>query len=941
MRSFTGRGLLTTAAVVLATVAGGARTPEAHGEAAPVSVALVWHMHQPRYPIVDGAVSRPWVAAHATKDYLDMATRAAASGVPVTFNLTPSLLVQLEESANGTVDTYRRHAAIPADQLTTAQADFIRARFFDTNSKIIDRFARYRELAAKDRAALTTDDLRDLQVLWPLSWFDPTFLAADPLKALVTKGRGFTEADKQVVFGEQQRIVAQVIPTYARLWKQGKIEVTTTPLAHPILPLIVDSDLFRASDPQGVAPSERIREYADAEQQVERGLDVAERLLGRRPTGMWPGEGAVAQETVKIYADAGVQWIASGEDVLARSLGIGTFARDASDTVLRADDLYRPYGVQHRAGQPTVGIVFRDTRLSDMIGFEYSGRPAAEAADDLIARLQRARQQLGTASGPHLVTIVLDGENAWENYADDGNEFLDALYQRLGHTDGIVATTPSAFLAAHPDAVRPLQHLAAGSWIGGTLTTWIGEPEEASAWDALRTTRLALRRAEQQGSATAAQLATATDAMLWAEGSDWFWWYGTDQDSGDDAYFDAAYRELLGQVYDAIGRRRPEWLRVPLVSTPALVAGEDGRLEGDAGAVGLAVGTAGVRVSAPNGTDVYLGAPRSPRRGRGLTLDGRVLGFTATNLVRIAADGTACLAALPPVGDDPTDPSTAVDCAALADGLVPLAALGGLQQGDRLLVRAVTPTAMTPSAQPGAVVAPDVGGVTAIVTLSDPAGDDHGPGATTYPTDTVFVPGSFDLTGFQWGVSGDQAVFTFDVAAPIVNPWNSPVGLSLQTFDVYVDADAATESGTPTGSVDLLGGRGAHLADGHGWDAALTIEGWGSKVVRATAAGPVTEHPTIAVSVVGERGRVVARVPLAALGLSGDPATWAVGVAVLSQDGYPSPGVDRVRYVATTAQQWKLGGGAATRIVDALDPEQGHQETQLGASPPVISVFAG
>ncbi|HNJ97611.1 MAG TPA: glucodextranase DOMON-like domain-containing protein [Ilumatobacteraceae bacterium] len=902
----------------------------------PLYVALEWHMHQPRYPVVDDVITRPWVRAHATKDYLDMVTRAADSGVPVTVNVTPSLLLQLEELTTGVDDAYRQHTRVPAEQLTPEQRDFVLAHFFDTNEKIVSRFARYAELASKDHDAFTTDDLRDLQILWNLAWFDPTFLAEEPLASLVAKGHGFTEADKDVVFSEQDRIVGEIIPTYAQLWKDGKIEISTTPLAHPILPLITDTDLFRESDPQGIAPAERFREYGDAQLQVTRGLDVAERLLGQRPTGMWPGEGSVAQDVVKMFSDAGVGWIASGEDVLARSLDIGSFARDDQGVVQRADDLYRPYIVSAGADQSPVGIVFRDTVISDRIGFEYSGTPADLAAADLVDRLAGIRDALSDQPGPHLVTILLDGENAWEHYDNDGIDFLDAMYEQLGNTSWIVPTTPTQFLAEHSDAARPLAHLAAGSWIGGTLTTWIGEAEEADAWDALRTTRVDLRRAEQQGNVSAEQLATATDAMLWAEGSDWFWWYGADQESGDDAYFDTAYRELLGQVYDALGEERPAWLAVPIIPYRPVDASAEGTLDGPAGTVTIGFDAKHMTfdVTAAEGAggpyEIYIGAPRSSSPRRGTTLDGRILGFYATSMVRIdPATDTACLVRnLPPVSVT----GGQVDCAPLDGFALDLQALGGLQQGDRVFVRLATPDQFTPADAPGAVVAPDVGGVEPIGTFTDPTGDDHGPGSTTYPTDTVFSPGVFDLTGFTWGVAGEEVVFTFDMAAPVRNPWNSPNGLSVQTFDVYIDADP----GAGTGEHELIAGRDAELSGDDGWDAAVTVEGWTSKVLRSTADGPVEEHPTMSITVIAEKGRVIARVPMSALGLTTDPSTWKLGVAVMSQDGYPSAGVDRVRDVQATASQWRLGGGAATRIIDLLVPDEGEQERLLGSNPPQI-----
>jgi alpha-amylase/alpha-mannosidase (GH57 family) len=919
---------------------------DALADAPPLQVALIWHQHQPRYPVVDGLVSRPWVRVHATKDYLDMVERVDRfPGLEVTFNLTPSLLVQLDELSNGARDIYWALTEVAADELTDDQREFVVTRFFDVNPAIIARFPRYAELAAADRSAFTTDDLRDLQVLFNLAWTDPQYLAEEPLASLVAAERDYVEADKAVVLDVHRELVDRVIDAHAERWADGRIEVTTTPLAHPILPLLVDTDLALQQDPQAVMPEERFREYADAREHVERGIALAEGLLGRRPTGMWPAEGAVAQEVVKLFSDADIGWIATGEDVLARSIGIGGFERDG-DVVRDADTLYRPWTVQHREDEPPVAVFFRDTRLSDLIGFEYSGTDADEAVADMLDRLAAIRRQLATsgAPGPHVVSIILDGENAWEYYDDDGGPFLDALYTALTTTDWLETTTPSAFVAEHLDEIEPLPApLAAGSWIGGTLQTWIGEDEEARGWDYLRSTRLDLRRAEQQG-ADDDDLARATDAMLWAQGSDWFWWFGDDQDSGDDAYFDRAFRELLGQVYDALGQPRPPWVEVPIVpATPVeATADDDGvaTLTGSAGDVSFAIDDDVVtitRTGSDTPFDLYVGSPRGARQ-RGTTLDGEVLGFGATQLVRFDGTGACAVLQLPPVGLDELTREcepVATDIAGTGVTLeVPFPALGGLQTGDRLLAKLfdTATAATTPSDAPGLVVVPDVGGFDVVIEYQDPEGDDHGPGSFTYPTDAVFVEGAYDLTGFQLGVADDDLVLVFDVAAPVANPWNSPVGLSVQTFDVYIDAVP------DTGERLLLDGRNAALAPGDGWDAAVAIEGWMSKVVRVGPDGTrIEDRPPMAITVLRDQGRVIVRVPRAALGVESDPSTWRIAVALLSQEGFPSPGVDRVRDVATTASQWKLGGGSGdateTRIVDLLHPEPGAQEAALADRP--------
>jgi alpha-amylase/alpha-mannosidase (GH57 family) len=949
----------------------------------PLYLMLLWHQHQPRYPKdAAGVVTRPWVRLHAAKDYLDMA--ALVEEFPelrVSFNLTPVLMQQLEEVSRGTKDVYWTMTEVPADQLDPDQRSFIQQRFFDINPKIVSRFPRYQELAdlnaEQGAEAFGEAELRDLQVLFNLGWTDPGFLAQEPLATLVEKARDFTEDDKRVVLAEHQRIAGEVLPLHARLWEEGRIEVTTTPLAHPILPLLADTNLAGEGDPAALLPQERFREVPDATAQVQGGLAEAGRLLGRKPVGMWPAEGAVAQEVMSLFSREGVEWVATGEDVLAPSLGIGSFARDAADTVEEADLLYRPWAAQLQRNPP-VAMFFRDRVLSDLIGFQYSGMEAEAAAADFMDRLDRIRARLAEqgSGGPHVVSVIVDGENAWEHYPNDGKDFLRALYRNLSETDWVRTVTPSEYLERFRDTVRPLEDVFPASWFQPNFATWIGEGEEATAWEYLYRTRQALHEAERSG-AHPDVLAQALQAMYFAEGSDWFWWYGSDQDSGDDAYFDRAFRELLGQVYDALGLERPAFVEVPIIAASPVQAERepdellavrvDNRISpAEWSSAGLyeAPGqeelvervhygfsrenlylrvdfSESVLAEGQVGFDVYLGLP-SGEEPRPTSVRGSLLGFGATHLVRWARAEPlqACLAGrLPPLGTN--EPPR--ECAPIEAGFdgrsvevaVALESLTEVEVGDRIPFRVigsdlVRDAQVFPVGGPGLIQVPDISDVEVFLEMTDPEGDDHGPGSYTYPTDPVFLPGSFDLVGFQAGVSGQDLVLRFQVAAPIRNPWGSPNGLAVQTFDVYIDRDP----GAATGARLLLPGRNAALPPEHGWEYGITVEGWEPAVYVAGPEGGLEEtRPTLRVVVLGDKGTAIVRVPLETLG-GGDPFTWGYAVALLSQEGFPSSGVRRVRDVNPTAEQYRGGGAHSdashTRIFDLLWPEPGRQEELLG-----------
>ncbi len=941
-----------------------------------LELALIWHQHQPGYPVIDGTVSRPWVRLHASKDYVDMATLVEEfPELRLTINLTPVLLDQLVDLEEGANDIYEVVARTPIEQLSPDQRRFVVNRFFDINPQIIDRSGRYNNLRAlRDTGGDFSDqDLRDLRTLFHLGWTDPEIVEADPtLRQLRADDGGYTDADTIAVLDAIDALVAEVIPTHAQLWDSGQIEVITTPLAHPILPLIADTDLARVGDPAAILPRETFREYPDAQLHVERGLARANELLGQTPNGMWPGEGAVAQAIMPIFAENNVTWVATGEDVLAQSLNNGGFARDSKDTVVDADVLYRPYKVETRQGDVT--MFFRDLRMSDLIGFEYSGLGADAAADDLMARLDDIRSQLArkgvdaNSDRTPLVTLIIDGENAWENYPNDGRDFLRAMYDRFTSTDWLTTTTPSAYLRDHPDDVAELDEVFPAAWFSPNFAPWIGEQEEARAWELLGLARQDLRTAERRGTASADQLAVATDLMLAAEGSDWFWWYGADQDSGDDRYFDDAYRELLGQLYDALGQERPRWTSVPIIPDPRVVpvssTGEPVSVTIDGNPADFedattfdftadndVISTLAVAVDTDrvgllfeggynDGMDVYLGTPRGTSR-RGTTIDDRfVLGFDATHLIRWSERDGACISSnLAPESVVDTYPRVCepIESALSASGLemaVPTSVLGALTAGDRLQVRIQTGSSLSPSAGPAEAPIPDIAGFDALREIADPENDDYGPGSYRYPTDPVFGPGSYDLLEVLAGVSGDgpdgDYVFSFLFDAPVLNPWSSPVGLSVQSIDLYLDYDP----GAGTGRQDLLDGRNAELPGDSGWEVALAIEGWDRAVAVPNSDGTYAEIDAgMIISVLPEQGLVTARVPKASIPDGLDLTTAGIGVAVMSQEGFPSPGVRRVRDVETDAAQWSIGGGDSaagdTRVLDALFPDGGAQETDL------------
>jgi alpha-amylase/alpha-mannosidase (GH57 family) len=946
-------------------------------------VAIIWHQHQPVYfkDPETGVYEKPWVRVHAAKDYLDMA--AILQGYPqihATFNITPSLIRQLDDISAGAKDLYWVHAEIPADDLSEVQRQFILDRFFDINPKIIDRFPRYQELSRtrgdESVTEWTAQDFRDLQVLFNLAWTDPDWLLNEPLSSLVAKGEGYTEEDKVVVFEEHLRLVQEVIPFHAELQRAGQIEVTMTPFAHPILPLLVDSDLARIALPDADLPT-RFIYGQDAVAQVELGVELYQDHFGMVPRGMWPAEGSVSERIVAMVSNAGIRWIATDEEVLAESLPeITDFTRDSDDTVQQADELYRPYAVQGARGDP-VAIIFRDHLISDKLGFEYSGTPGKLAAADFMERLEDIHAQLNMegAEGPHLVTVLLDGENAWEYYDNDGKAFLHEMYRLLSESEELVTVTPSEYLdalAANGEDLRLIDTLWAGSWIDGTFSTWIGEEEENQAWEYLSQTREALRKAA--AGLDADTLEQAMLLMYIAEGSDWFWWYGVDQNSGSDESFDRQYRSYLEQIYMLIGEKVPDFVHVPVIPQRPQVPDQEPldllavRADGvssegewsDAGYYELTEGDLTglyygfdqenlfLRVDTQDdfNDDTVLGFYLSTPESKATNAYSRYetsLGFGVKQLIEVTFEGglpVAKVYAADGAGGwrlyTPWIPQ--LDTVAVRDGTLEVLApfdsfTMSTRSGDRINVRLVvsqteTDIAVAPPEGPALVTVPDLPIPNIFVEITDPANDDHGSGDYVYPQDQVFKPGVFDMTGVTIGYDDEDYIFRVQFRGPVINEWGSPNGLSIQTIDIYIDTDGAV-----SGDRMLLPGRNAALTNDHAWDYAIWAEGWTPGIYAPSEEGPVQIDSGFTILTNPGQRRVTIRVPKSLLG--GDPSNWGIAVVVLSQEGYPSSGVWRVRDVQLEAEQWRIGGGtgspADTRIMDILWPEGNKpaQETYL------------
>lgn len=530
-----------------------------------LSVIFLWHMHQPYYrDMVQGNCILPWVRLHAIKGYRDVlrATELSA-GAKVVINLTPCLVRQIQEMVEGHVrDDFFLISEKPTDELSLSERAFILRYFFMADWETMVRpYGEYLKLLAKRGTRSSLDfetvakkfsdqEIRDLVVWFNLTWFGWAALEDIPeLLELKGKGRNFTEEDKALVLSSQLRLLSEVLPAYQRLWTAGEIEVSTTPLYHPILPLLWDT-VFADRCRPGVKLPVRFRHPEDAWEQVRQGLEVVEKSLGRRPQGMWPSEGSVCHELVPMFLDAGLKWIATDEDILFKRVRVHR----------RDEVLYHPWKVPHEGRE--LNVFFRDHGLSDLIGFTYAKQPAEAAAEDLCRRLRELRSSIARQGQDHaVVAIILDGENPWQAYPDGGRGFLLGLYQRILNTPGLQMVTCSEYLERHPPS-RPLDYLPTGSWINQNFQIWIGGPEENLAWEYLG--RVREQMPDLIADAPEGVKEEAWQSLYAAEGSDWFWWYGDDFQSDLKCEFDYLFRLHLKNVYLLLGEAPPLFLNEPV-----------------------------------------------------------------------------------------------------------------------------------------------------------------------------------------------------------------------------------------------------------------------------------------------------------------------------------------------------------------------------------------
>ena len=516
-------------------------------------LSFLWHLHQPSYRTADGLSHAPWAMIHAGGAYRTLASAIAeVDGHGQVVNIVPTLLEQLIAYRDHAVNDPVVEALItPAADLSDEQRELLVSWGFHVTSRQLKRYPRLAELARRRdvsngrsrlSAAYGPGDLRDLQVLFVIAQAGEQAWRDVRLASILTKGRGFSPADHDAVSAWLEAQPGELIKLWQRLAKLPGVEISTSPYAHPIMPLLADTGIVVDSWAPHPAPDvPPFKHPEDAVWQLDQGLEFM-RSAGLEATGCWPPEGSVSAEALAIYADAGIEWLVTDEGILEKSLGRPLRANGTATS-----ELYRPWTL----AESSPVLFFRDRRLSDAIGFSYGrwddeARAALSLVDDLVA--------LGrTLPDDATIVLALDGENPWLHYPDGGGRFLRELMGALNQTGGELQPETLATLAGSSQPTV-LDTLHPGSWINGIFATWIGHPEKTAAWRLLAEVRDAI---EQSG-------APRPPSLFLAEASDWFWWLGDDNPTELAPLYDEIFRRHLADACRQAGIVPPKEIDQPL-----------------------------------------------------------------------------------------------------------------------------------------------------------------------------------------------------------------------------------------------------------------------------------------------------------------------------------------------------------------------------------------
>lgn len=908
----------------------------------PLNVIVVFHNHQPFYKDPTSLTYiLPWVRLHAAKDYYRMPYIVSQyPEVKISFDLSGSLIDQLFDYMNGAEDTRQILSEKSPSELSYDEKMEILAipgGFFDINwdhilkkipmyEKILNKrqeiFSEYSLLLDKDAIVKSFSDQEylNLQTLFNIFWLDIEYVQSnEKLSKLYDKAineENFTEDDKNIVLEEQKKILNMVFEEYKSLADSGKIEVFTTPYSHPISPIIAD---FGWNE--------------DLNLQIDMANDVFSKAFGFKPKGVWASECAINDSVLKAFSEKGWNFTISDADNLYQ-LGIDTKNSPLSK--------YVPYYIDG------VTVFFRDKYLSDGISFRYSGKSVEESIKDIEVTLLNLQKENKT--GEFVYTIALDGENAWEYYENDGNDFLNGFYKELSELQkqGKIKTiTPSEYIrnfgkgkevAEHNISTLNLQgediskvksyselpiresigYFGESSWVNPTLDTWIGEPQENTAWLWLSEAR---EKLITSSGISPEDRNLAYEMLMRAEGSDWFWWYGSDQDSGNDPSFDRLFKLYLSGIYKALNIQIPQYLYGNYFpdGTPYKSV-EIQFKEGKPVSIPFIKGgiTCEGVYKEGNIKFVFKNAPSYVSIG---VFNGRTLNTFFSeqtlpkdfNLLPYPYEGSSV--GIPIDFELTLKNFSKSNCSVTVN-------TDELDKSNLYMAFATFSYGeLIPLSLPLQVRLPVKIEGKLIGEILDEEGDDFGPGTYVYPLNDVFKnagKGLFDIVSMRVYDGNDSYIFEFQMENIGGNPWNGPNGISFQIIETYIDF----KDGGSTSAIEPKGSR-IEVDHSHPWDIAFRIAGWSYGNFIMISDGK-TYQGELTIRVESSKNTIYALVPKKYMLFSNGYKPY-IAVISGSQDGYST---GYFRTVSSTASEW-MGGGASKEAFDK------------NISPNVYDIFVG
>lgn len=536
-----------------------------------LSIAIYWHMHQPVYEI-EGTYLMPWARLHAVKDYLDMVlVLEKFPKLKLNFDVVPALIDTVLDYANGCHDIHSELTTTDVENLSQEEKLFILNNFFTPKFEtMLYKSENYKALYQKRFSNefcsiedFSNQELSDLMALFNLVWIDPIHDDRYPrIKELWEKQYNYTLEDRLEIIDIHRQIIREIIPTYKKYLDEGRIEMTTSAYYHSILPILIDSKASIKNTFTSEGLTDFLGMLDDAKVQIRTALDKIEKVMGVRPKGFWPPELCLGPKTLSLLAKEGIEWTISDEGILSDSINFD-FIRDFKGNLNDPYHLTKVY--EYKTKSNPINVIFRDRSIPNLINFEYAGIDAKLAANDLFDKIKVAQNKLLISpDGNHLLTIALDGENCWENYQNDGNDFLTHIYSLIENDETLETVLISDYIK-NDKHKKTLNKIYSGSWIDKTFQYWIGEPTKNKAWNYIKEAKSFYKKIEKQNK-NYPNLSAAHNELLITQGSDWFWWYGEPNNSGQDFVFDYMFREHLKNVYLLLEATPPEYLNESLIT---------------------------------------------------------------------------------------------------------------------------------------------------------------------------------------------------------------------------------------------------------------------------------------------------------------------------------------------------------------------------------------